>query len=95
MKKNRLIFYMIFAIFHIAAFIFTVILDNNTSLLFGMVKYVPLFKYGTLLGLLLLVGDFTWSWIVAKDSEAEKESLRHELNVLKAKLFDLQESSRK
>jgi hypothetical protein len=89
---------MIFAIFHIAAFIFTIVVDHNandTSFLFKMLKFVPFSKYATLLGLLLLVGDFTWSWIVAKDSEAEKESLRHELNVLKAKLFDLQESSRK
>jgi hypothetical protein len=95
MKKNRLIFYAIFAVFHLSAFLFTVILDNNTSLLFSMVQYVPLFKYGTLLGVLLIIGDFVWSWSTAKDAEKEKSALAHELNTLKAKLFDLQEAAKK
>jgi hypothetical protein len=95
MKKNRLIFYAVFAVFHLCAFIFTVVLDNNTSLLFKMVQYVPMFKYITLLGLILLVADFIWAWKVGKDSQKEQDLLSHELNTLKAKLFDLQEASRK
>ena len=95
MKKNRLIFYAIFALFHIGAFLFTVILDNNTSLLFSMVQYVPLFKYGTLLGVLLIIADFAWAWVAGKEAEKEKSALSHELNTLKAKLFDLQEAAKK
>lgn len=95
MKKNRLIFYALFAAFHLFAFIFTVMLDANTSMLFSMVKYVPVFKYGTLLGLLLIVTDFIWSWKTGKDSEKEKAALEHELNMLKAKLFDHQEAAKK
>ena len=45
MTKNRLIFYAIFAGFNLASFIFTLILENNTQMLFSMVQYVPLFKY--------------------------------------------------
>lgn len=95
MKKNRLIFYAIFALFHIGAFFFTVLLDNDTSLLFSMVKYVPWFKYGTLVGVLLIIADFIWAWTSNKESEKEKSALSHELNMLKAKLFDLQESAKK
>ena len=92
MKKNRLIFYIVFAIYNISSFIFAIALP---SIMFDIVKYIPLFKYITLFGLALLIVDFAWAWKVNKDSEKEKAALEHELNVLKAKLFDLQEASKK
>ena len=95
MTKNRLIFYTIFAAFHLCAFIFTIVIENNSSMLFSMVKYVPWFKYGTLLGLILVIVDVIWSWIINRDSQKEKGALTHELNTLKAKLFDLQERETK
>jgi hypothetical protein len=95
MSKNRIIFYTVFAAFHLGAFIFTVALDNDTSLLFSMVSWVPSFKWITLFGLTLLSADVIWSWIINRDSRKEKEALTHELNMLKAKLFDLQETARK
>lgn len=64
-------------------------------MLFSMVKYVPMFKYGTLLGLLLVIADFVWSWKINKESAKDLETREHELNVLKAKLFDLQEAAKK
>lgn len=91
MKKNRLIFYMIFALFHIGAFIFTVALDNNSTLLFSMVSWVPSFKWITFFGLLLICIDFIWYWVAIKEITREKAALTHEVNTLKAKLFDLQE----
>jgi hypothetical protein len=94
MKKNRLIFYLVFALFHIGAFIFTVILENNAGLLFDMVKWVPFFKWVTLLGLILLIADVIWAYVINKESQKEKAALTHELNTLKAKLFDLQEAAR-
>lgn len=95
MKKNRLVFYGIFALFHLVAFIFTVVLDNNTNLLFRMVGWVPSFKWITLFGLLLLVVDVTWAMLVHREAAKEKAALLHELNTLKAKLFDMQEVSKK
>lgn len=95
MKKNRWIFYSVFGLFHLTAFIFTFILDNNTSLMFKMVSWVPAFKWVTLFGLLLLVADVLWVLSVNKESAKERDALQHELNTLKAKLFDLQEASRK
>ncbi len=94
MKKNRLIFYAIFAAYMLGAFIFTLILENNTAMLFSMVQYVPWFKYGTLLGLILVIIDVIWSWFIYRESQREKDALQHELNTLKAKLFDLQEEAK-
>jgi hypothetical protein len=94
MKKNRWIFFSIFALFHFGAFIFTVILDNNTSLLFKMVGWVPSFKWITLFGLILLITDIVWAMSIQKENNKEKDALNHELNTLKAKLFDLQEAAK-
>src|SRR3989337_611693 len=95
MKRSRLIFYMIFALFHIGAFIFTIVLDNNSSLLFRMVRWVPSFKWITLVGLVLVCIDFIWYLIAIKEIDREKEALAHEVNSLKAKLFDMQEAAAK
>ena len=94
MKKNRLIFYLVFALFHIGAFIFTIILDGNTNLMFKMIDWVPMFKWITFFGLAMLCADVVWSWIINKESEREKAALTHELHTLKAKLFDLQEAEK-
>jgi ABC-type transport system involved in cytochrome bd biosynthesis fused ATPase/permease subunit len=91
MTKNRLIFYAIFAAFNLGAFIFTIIIENNTQMLFSMVQYIAWFKFATLLGLILVTIDVIWSWFIYRESQREKDALQHELNTLKAKLFDLQE----
>lgn len=91
MKKSRIIFYLIFALFHIGSFIFTISLGKDSGFLMRMYSWVPYFKWVTLLGVLLLVIDFIWSWAAAKEGRREKEALAHEVNTLKAKLFDMQE----
>jgi len=95
MKKNRIIFYIIFALFHIGAFIFTVVLGSNSTFLMSMFSWVPYFKWVTLLGVVLVVIDFIWSWVAVKDNQQEKAALSHEVNTLKAKLFDMQEQMTK
>lgn len=91
MKKSRLIFYLLFALFHLGAFIFTVVLGNDTGFLMSMFKWVPYFKWVTLLGVVFVLVDFIWSWVANRDRNREKEALAHEVNSLKAKLFDMQE----
>jgi len=93
MNKKRLIFYSVFAAFHIGAFIFTLLMQDF-SFLTSMFKYIGWFKYITFLGIVLIVADVVWSWIVSRDAKKEKDALTHELNMLKAKLFDLQETAR-
>lgn len=91
MKKNRLIFYILFALFHLGAFIFTVALGNDSRFLMSMFSWVPHFKWVTLLGVVLVIIDFAWTSIEAKDRNRERAALAHEVNTLKAKLFDMQE----
>jgi len=94
MNKRRLIFFGIFGAYHLIAFVFTIIIENNTGLLFKLVGYISTFKYGTFLGLLLFAIDFVWSWRESKETIKVQEAARHENNTLKAKVYDLQETSK-
>lgn len=93
MKKSRIIFYIIFASFHIGAFIFTLVLSRDSGFMMSMISWVPYFKWITLVGLALLLIDVIWSWVSVKDHDREKAALAHEVNTLKAKLFDMQEEN--
>jgi hypothetical protein len=97
MKKNRLIFYAVFGIFHVFLVFFTFYMDSNKndfSFLTQMLKLLSLMKYGAMFGLVLLTIDVVWDQITAREHEKEKSALSHEINTLKAKLFDLQEASK-
>ncbi|HEY3402242.1 MAG TPA: hypothetical protein VGK59_02580 [Ohtaekwangia sp.] len=97
MNKNRLIFYSIFGAFHLLLVIFTFYIESQKddfNFLFSVLKWISLMKWGAVLGLILVSLDVIWSWIINRDSQKEKAALTHELNTLKAKLFDLQEASR-
>ena len=91
MKKNRAIFYLIFALFHIGALIFTIQLGKSSSFLMSMFSWVPYFKWVTLVGVVLVIVDFIWAMASAKEHDREKNILAQEVNTLKAKMFDLQE----
>jgi hypothetical protein len=97
MKKNRLIFSLIFGLFHVFIVIFSLYMDNqkdNIGVLLSMQKKIWLIKYGSFLGLILLITDFVWSMRGEKEHVVEKDKLEQELKTLKAKLFDLQEAAK-
>lgn len=98
MNKNRLIFFGVIGFYHLCLVIFTFYIDSNKSDLGFLVRLLEkmwLLKFGSVLGLLLILVDVIWSWIINRDSQKEKAALTHELNTLKAKLFDLQEAEKK
>lgn len=90
MSRNRIIFYLIFALFHVGAFIFTLRIQD-LGFLMNIFKYIGMFTYVTFFGIVLIVTDVVWSLIVSRDSKKENAALTRELTTLKAKLFDLQE----
>ena len=94
MNKRRLIFFSIFGAYHVFAFIFTLLIQYNTSLLFKMVSYISWFKYGTFLGIVLLMIDAIWWMQESKAIQKNEDASRHENNTLKAKVYDLQEASK-
>lgn len=97
MKKNRLIFYAVFGAFHLFLLFFTLYVESNKNdfaFLTQMLNWMSWMKYGAMLGLGLLIVDVLWEMAINKGYEKEKSFLNHEINILKAKLFDLQEASR-
>lgn len=97
MKKHRLIFYLIFVVYHLAIFLFTLQVDSqkeNFQYLIKMQSNIHLFKYGSFLGFLLVLVDFGWTFFSNRTADAEKSKMQQDMNVLKAKLFDVQESGK-
>lgn len=47
-----------------------------------------------MLGLVLIGTDFVWTFLSNRTAETEKKQLNSEINSLKAKLFDLQETAK-
>ena len=93
MGKNRLIFYSIFGLYQLGAFIFTLAIDtDNTAALLSLYSYLPWFKYLSFIGVMLIVTDFVWSWREVSKVKQEVEEFRHENNTLKAKIYDFQET---
>lgn len=96
MSKNRLIFYSILVVFHLFLVVLTFYIESQKddfNFLFELLKLVAFMKYGAIFGLLLAGLDVIWSWSINRESQKEKAALTHELNTLKAKLFDLQEAA--
>lgn len=91
MNQKRLLLYLIFAVYQFSAFIFTVMVDGHLDLL-GLLKYIPWFKYISFLGVALILTDFGWFWIDHRATRKREQELIKENNVLKAKIYDLQES---
>lgn len=97
MNKRRLIFFSIFGFYHLMLFIFTAYIDaqkEDLSVLLKVSSYLSLFKWGALLGLLLLIADASWWWIESRSASREREASRLENNTLKAKVYDFQESAK-
>ncbi|HLT81709.1 MAG TPA: hypothetical protein VKZ86_11805 [Cyclobacteriaceae bacterium] len=98
MSNNRIIFYCIFAAFHLFLFFFSLYVDSqreNVQFLLTLQSKIWMLKYGSFLGLLLLGVAVLWDWRDMRAHRKEKDQLNHEINVLKAKLFDIQEEQRK
>jgi hypothetical protein len=94
MNQRRIIFYSIFGVYQLIAFIFTLVMESDTGFLFKIVNYIGWFKYVTFFGLLLIIVDFVWWWREAKNSEKTQDTMRHENNTLKAKVYDMQEGTK-
>jgi len=69
MNVRRLIFLLLFGAYHLAAFIFTLIVEYRDGYIYTLLGKVHLFKYGTLLGLVLFIVEFIW---VQRESKNNK-----------------------
>jgi hypothetical protein len=97
MTKNRIIFFSIFGGYHLITLLFTIYMDaqkDDFGLLAKILSNFSLFKYGAFLGVALLAIDFIWTWREQKRNIKDADAMRHENNTLKAKVYDMQESSK-
>lgn len=98
MKKNRLIFYSVFGALHLFIFFFSLYMDGqkeNIQFLFQLQGKIWMLKYGSLLLLLLMSANVILHYRDNRRNQREKDQLNQELNTLKAKLYDLQEGTKK
>lgn len=95
MKRNRLIFYSVIGVLHLLVFLFTLYLDNqknDTALMFKLYDKIWLLKYCTFILLILFLTNIVLHLRDNKRYKRENVQLIQELNSLKAKLYDLQET---
>lgn len=98
MKKNRIIFFAFFAFFHLFVFIFSLYMDSqkdNIQFLLSMQQKIWMLKYGSFIGLVLLLVDIVWLYRGERGHAKAKEQWDSEMTGLKAKLFDLQEDAKR
>ena len=93
MGKKRIIFYCIFAAYQLLTVAFTVIIDKKASILFGLLRYLWVFKYVALLGLALVIVDVIWSARQSRVSGPEEN--RNESDNLSARIIDFDAAKKK
>lgn len=70
MNTRRIIFLSLFGLYQISILVFTIYMEskkNDLNFLFEVFKDIALFKYGAMIGVLLLVIEFLWSRNDAKN----------------------------
>ena len=73
MNKRRVVFLSVFGLYQVTVFLVTVFMEskkNDLSFLFDVFKKISWFKYGALIGVLLLVVEFIWA---QRESNNSKE----------------------
>ncbi len=99
MKRNTLITYAVFLVFIIVligtTFYFESIVEQgNFNKMLDLAKNATKFKYLSFIGLILLGVDFVMNYLTVRQLSKEKDALKSEMTILKAKLFDLQEAAK-
>jgi hypothetical protein len=96
MKRNRVIFYLVFAAFHLGIFFFTLLVDLNRDdwgFLGSMFRLLPTLKYISIFGVAMMALDIGWAWLMQRSYEQDRASLLQEVNSLKARVYDLQQAA--
>ena len=98
MKKNRLIFYVVFGVLHLFIFLFTLYMDgqrDNISFLIQLQGKIWMLKYCSFFLLIMLAFNVILHYRDNRRNTREKDQLLHEVNTLKAKVYDYQEAEKK
>ncbi|MBS1506238.1 MAG: hypothetical protein JSS79_06295 [Bacteroidetes bacterium] len=69
MNARRIIFLSVFVAYQLFAFLFTLAIEYKDGFIYTLLNKVTLFKYGTLLGLVLAIIEFVWVKNESKDKQ--------------------------
>lgn len=98
MKKTKTIVFYVFLAYNLVLFLATLYVESNQNdlgFLLEMKSYISFFKYFTFSGLILYLLSY---FLIQRDSTKLSKDIKkeqEEKTLLKAKLFDLQEETRK
>ena len=98
MKRNRLIFYSVFGVLHLFIFFFSLYMDSqkdNFQFLIQMQGRIWMLKYCSFFLLILFATNIILHFRDNARNTREKDQLTSELNTMKAKMYDIQEGSKK
>lgn len=91
MKKSRSIFYLIFGVYLLSLFIFSIVVDakkEDIDFLLDLRIRIPWMKGIAILGLVLLAIDYLWVRLDGSRFRKAEEKFQNELNALKAELYE-------
>lgn len=97
MRKPRSIFYIIYFLFHIGLLLVSIYVNYKSEDFEFLLKLrvrMDLMIYVAIAGLLLFFIDIMLITMEVRNHKKEREKLEHEVNSLKAKMFDLQEATK-
>lgn len=98
MRKPRTIFYIIYFLFHVGLLVASISVNYKSEdfeFLLWLRERMDIMIYFAVAGLILFFVDIVLITMEGRHHAKEKEKLEHEINSLKAKMFDLQEATRK
>lgn len=97
MKKPRSIFYLVYFLFHIGLLLASIYVNYKSEdfeFLLKLREKMDISIYVAIGGLVLFFIDIILVTMEARNHKKEMENLDHEVNSLKAKMFDLQQASK-
>ncbi|UII33112.1 hypothetical protein LVD17_04630 [Fulvivirga ulvae] len=97
MRKPRSIFYIIYFLFHIGLLLVSIYVNYKSEdfeFLLKLRERMDLMIYVAIAGLILFFIDIVLISMEVRNHKKEREKLEHEINSLKAKMFDLQEATK-
>lgn len=97
MRKPRSIFYIIYFLFHIGLLLVSIYVNYKSEdfeFLLRLRERMDTMIYVAVAGLILFFVDIVLITMEGRNYKKEKEKLEHEVNSLKAKMFDLQEATK-
>lgn len=98
MRKLRLIFFLVYGIFHLGLTIISLYADHvyansNFNQLIELGKRIPLAKWLAFFGCLLFIFNIGLFYMLRRAHISRTEAFEKERNLLKAKMFDLQSAT--